>query len=119
METKPKDPKKVEQGKKLAEFNRVRCERLLRLEAEDQRKEDEEFEIALAEFERWKMTNERRQDNTLTINDETQEEDNKKPVTQPLKTNIIIPLAVTTIIGVGIGLTVYKPDLLYRKTKRK
>lgn len=125
MEFKPKDPKRVEQGKRLAEYNRERREELLRIEAEKHQKENEKFEAELVEFEKWrngKDNTQAYQDDALTINENTQEENTKKPVTQSeaSKSNTLISLTALTVIGIGTGLPVYKFDLLPQKrTKRK
>ena len=122
MECKPKDRKKIEQGKRLAEYNRGRREEFRRMEAERQ-KEDEELKASLVEFEKWKNSKDNTDgnddDDTLTINVIAPEGNTKEPVTQSetSKSNTLIPLAALVVIG--IGLSVYSFDLLSQKGSKK
>ena len=47
MESKPKNPKKVEQGKKLAEFNKKRRDEWKKMKEERKKHEEEEEEEGL------------------------------------------------------------------------
>ena len=97
MEVKPKNPKRVEQGKKLALRNRERLERE-KLEREERKKiEDEEFEKAADEFEAWKKQKE--QTDTLTVQDNPDKLPEKKKDNS--KMTVFIPALALTVIGVG------------------
>lgn len=93
MECKPKNPKRVEQGKRLAEFNKERFARRRQEEDEKRQKEEEEFETSLLEYEKWKGMN----DDALTISS-PQEEGKEKETS---KFNFLIPAFALTVVGVG------------------
>ena len=87
---KTKNPKRVEQGKKLAEHNRERRER----EREERKK--------LKEQETWKK---QQKDEPLTI------QDNSSPP-QPEKSSskVLLPVLALTVIGVGVFCYFRKPE---------
>ena len=86
---KTKNPKRVEQGKKLAEHNRERRERE-KLEREERKKlKEQENEQA---FNTWKKQH---KDEPLTI------QDNSPPVVE--RTSSFLPALALVFVGVGAG----------------
>ena len=92
MEVKPKNPKRVEQGKKLALHNKERFAREKREKEERKRIEDEEFEKAADEFEAWKK---QKDDDVLTIQEKEEEKASSSKMT------VFLPVLALSIIGVG------------------
>ena len=95
------NPKKIEQGKRLAEYNRQRQKEFKRLKEEKTRAEEEEFEKAADEFEVWKKQKEQTDTDTLTIqsnSDQLPQEEKKKGNS---KMTVFLPALALTIAGIG------------------
>ena len=105
METKTKYPKKVEQGKRLATFNKERREERKKMEEGRRQKEEEEFEASLLEYEKWKEMND---EESLTISSPQEKEE--KEINS--KMNVFIPALALTVVGVGTF-------WYYRESKRE
>lgn len=89
------DPKKIEQGRRLAEYNRRRRQEIKELEEKVKIQEEQEFEPSLSKYEQWKHGKE-----TLT----TQSPEEKKS-----KMPVFLPVLVLTVIGAGTFWYYHKP----------